>query len=454
MMKLIFPIIFLGVMSFSKLMSVWHVCLFLPFMCLLSLSMMPLIELLKIVSVWVLVDSLSLSLVFLSLLLLILMILSSGSVVKNNYYSGVYNLMMLMLIFMLLGSFFVSNYLLFYIFFEASLIPTLIIIMGWGYQPERLQAGVYFVLYTLFASLPLLLGLFYMYSFNGSLDMSLINSVMKSNIMNSWGGLILFLCLIFAFLVKMPMFLVHLWLPKAHVEAPVAGSMILAGVLLKLGGYGLCRVLSKFFYWSMKVGPLFIGLSIAGMVFVGVTCCRLNDLKALVAYSSVAHMGLTMAGIFCCFVWGLNGGLMMMVSHGLGSSGLFCMVNIFYERFSSRSMFMNKGILTIMPLFSLMLFLLCCSNISAPPTINLLSEISLMLSLLTYDKIMMLLFPLGSFLGAVFTFFLFSNSQHGKIYGILQNFNLGMFSEFHVLMLHILPINLMILNSNIFLIWI
>jgi NADH-ubiquinone oxidoreductase chain 4 len=205
--------------------------------------------------------------------------------------------MMNALLLFLGASFLSSSMLYFYFFFEASLIPTLFIIVGWGYQPERLQAGVYFMMYTLLVSLPLLLGLIYLQSRG-------LGVVIWDTLMVGYGagvegpsGVGLNLVLLIAFLVKLPLFLVHLWLPRAHVEAPVAGSMILAGVLLKLGGYGLMRVLMKFTFLFNRLGGFVISLSLVGMVSIGLVCCRMNDLKALVAYSSVAHMGLVVSGL-------------------------------------------------------------------------------------------------------------------------------------------------------------
>jgi NADH-ubiquinone oxidoreductase chain 4 len=234
------------------------------------------------------------------------------------------------------------------LFFEGSLIPTLFLILGWGYQPERVQAGIYLLFYTLLASLPLLVAIFYIYSQVGRL---FIPFILKDLLVE--GSSLLYLAIIFAFLVKMPMFLVHLWLPKAHVEAPVRGSIILAGVLLKLGGYGLLRMFNLLTPLGIKLNYLWVSVSLVGGCLVRFICLRQTDLKALVAYSSVAHIGLVLGGLITLNYWGICGAFTLIIAHGLCSSGLFCLTNISYERLGSRSLIINKGLLNFIPSIAL-----------------------------------------------------------------------------------------------------
>nr|QHD47990.1 NADH dehydrogenase subunit 4 [Indonemoura auriformis] len=391
-------------------------------------------------------DVISFGLILLSFWICVLMITASESVVRVNYYSGFFLLMVLLLLILLYCTFSATNLFMFYLFFESSLIPTLFLILGWGYQPERLQAGVYLLFYTLLASLPLLVGIFYIYQFNNSLYFPLLNVM---NISYFW----FYLCLIFAFLVKMPMFLVHLWLPKAHVEAPVSGSMILAGVLLKLGGYGLLRVFKVLSLAGLNFNFVWVSISLVGGVLVSLMCLRQTDLKALIAYSSVAHMGIVLGGLMTMTYWGFCGSFTLMIAHGLCSSGLFCLANISYERLGSRSLLINKGLMNFMPSMTLWWFLLSSCNMAAPPSLNLLSEISLLNSMVAWSWVTMLMLSLLSFFSAAYTLYIYSYSQHGKIYSGVYSCSMGYIREYLLLFLHWFPLNLLILKSEPCMLW-
>nr|AVN67880.1 NADH dehydrogenase subunit 4 [Therea regularis] len=391
-------------------------------------------------------DVISYGLILLSFWICVLMIMASESIVRFNYYSGFFLFMIVFLLLMLFCTFSSINMLSFYLFFEGSLIPTLFLILGWGYQPERLQAGIYLLFYTLLASLPLLVGILFCYVYINNLSFFFLNDFYF------FTGWLFYLCMIFAFLVKMPMFVVHLWLPKAHVEAPVSGSMILAGVLLKLGGYGLIRVYNMLILSGLKYNFVWLSISLVGGVVVSFICMRQTDLKALIAYSSVAHMGMVIGGLMTLTCWGYEGGYILMISHGLCSSGLFCLANICYERLGSRSILINKGLLSFMPSMSMWWFLLSACNMAAPPSLNLLGEIELLNGVIGWSWVSMVFLALLSFFSAVYTLYMYSYSQHGMIYSGVYSCSSGYLREYLLLLLHWLPLNLLILKVDFMLI--
>nr|YP_009433961.1 NADH dehydrogenase subunit 4 [Prosopocoilus confucius]ANY60164.1 NADH dehydrogenase subunit 4 [Prosopocoilus confucius] len=444
MMKFLFFMVFMVPLSFVK-KSFWlNQCLYF-FLIFLFLSEISLSWGYSNISYFWGVDLLSYMMILLSLWICSLMIMASSGIYRSEYFSGLFMFTLLMLLISLYCTFASMNLFVFYMFFEFSLIPTLVLIIGWGYQPERIQAGVYLLFYTLVASLPMMVSIFYFYSMNGSLDFFFF--------FYDVGFFMFYLCMTMVFLVKMPMYFVHLWLPKAHVEAPVSGSMILAGVMLKLGGYGMMRLMQVMIPVAVKVNLIFIVIGLVGGFYVSLICLRQSDVKALIAYSSVAHMGLVLGGIMTLNNWGMSGAFAMMVAHGLCSSGLFCLANMSYERLGSRSLYLNKGLINLMPSLSLWWFLFSSSNMAAPPSLNLLGEIMLINSLVTWSFVCMIFLSLISFFSAAYSLFLYSYSQHGKMFSGLYSFSMGDVREFLLLFMHWFPLNVLVLKGEFMTLW-
>nr|UGS80446.1 NADH dehydrogenase subunit 4 [Lachesilla sp. LaspGHN] len=445
MLKYLFMLLFLSPFIFCDWVIIQSLLIFMSFIFMLELSSFEFMESLSLGGG---LDLMSYMLILLTLWIIFLMLLSSESYFYNNFYKIPFMFVLLILLMFLLLSFYSTNVFFFYLWFESSLIPTFFLILGWGYQSERLQAGTYLLMYTLIFSLPLMIMIFWLYKNNGT--MSMFFCMWSLNKMNFF----MFICVYSAFLVKLPLFMFHLWLPKAHVEAPVSGSMILAGVLLKLGGYGIVRISSIIYKSIYSYLMIFIVLSLVGGVLISLVCLRQSDMKLLIAYSSVSHMGIMLAGLLTFSYWGLSSSLTIMLSHGLCSSGLFFLTNVCYERIGSRSLMFVKGMVSLMPKMSLWWFLFCAMNMAAPPSLNLLGEIGAINSIVSWSWLSMVGLGLMGFFVASYSLYLFSFSQHGKFSESIFSIFINSIREFLILFLHWIPLNGLIIFSEIFLFWI
>nr|YP_010632236.1 NADH dehydrogenase subunit 4 [Polydesma boarmoides]WBP62352.1 NADH dehydrogenase subunit 4 [Polydesma boarmoides] len=445
MMKFLMMLIFMIPICFMKNMF-WMVQMMLFMLMFLFMNLSMSFMLFSNLSYMMSCDLMSYGLILLSIWISVLMIMASENILKLNFYINFFLFNVIFLLIMLYLTFSVMNMFMFYLFFEGSLIPTLMLIIGWGYQPERIKAGMYLLFYTLFVSLPLLMGIFYIFDEMNSMMIYFLKFLNLNMYM-------LYFSMIMAFLVKMPMYFVHLWLPKAHVEAPVSGSMILAGIMLKLGGYGLLRLMIFLQQVNLKLNYISIIISLVGGFYISLKCFCQVDIKSLIAYSSVAHMSLVISGIMIMNYWGFLGSYIMMIGHGLCSSGMFCLANISYERLHSRSLYINKGMMNFMPSMSLWWFLMMSSNMAAPPSLNLMGEISLINSLMSWSWFSMIMLMLISFFSAGYSLYLYSYVQHGKYYSGIYSYYTGVSREYLMLMLHWLPLNFMVIKIDYSMIW-
>ncbi|MBI1338696.1 NADH-quinone oxidoreductase subunit M [bacterium] len=319
------------------------------------------------------VDGLALSLVLLTTFLTPLCILSSFGSVKERVAE--YMIAFLILETLMIGVFCALDLVLFYIFFEGGLIPMFIIIGVWGGK-NRLYAAFKFFLYTLLGSLFLLAALVYMYLETGVTDIAALQEYIFDPDVQTW----LWLAFFASFAVKLPMWPVHTWLPDAHVEAPTGGSVILAGVLLKMGGYGFLRFsLPMFPDASELFQPMMLALGVVAIIYTSLVAFRQTDIKKLIAYSSVAHMGFVTLGIFSLNEAGIQGAIFQMLSHGVISGALFFCVGVIYDRMHTREIAFYGGLVHRMPVYAALFMLFSMANVGLPGTSGFVGEIMTMI---------------------------------------------------------------------------
>nr|YP_003345212.1 NADH dehydrogenase subunit 4 [Cynoponticus ferox]BAI53311.1 NADH dehydrogenase subunit 4 [Cynoponticus ferox] len=395
-------------------------------------------------------DPLSTPLLVLSCWLLPLMILASQNHMSTEPITRQrsYIMLLIMLQILLTLAFSATEIIMFYIMFEATLIPTLIVITRWGNQTERLNAGTYFLFYTLAGSLPLLVALLSLQNDLGTLSMLIIQYTGPLTL-TSWGDKIWWAGCLLAFLVKMPLYGVHLWLPKAHVEAPVAGSMVLAAVLLKLGGYGMMRIMVMLDPLTKQLSYPFIILALWGIIMTGMICLRQTDLKSMIAYSSVSHMGLVAGGILIQTPWGFTGAIILMIAHGLVSSALFCLANTNYERTHSRTLLLARGLQMVLPLMTTWWFLSSLANLALPPLPNLMGELMIITSMFNWSYWSILLTGTGTLITASYSLYMFLMTQRGPTPAHMMALEPSHTREHLLITLHLAPVLLLMLKPEL-----
>ena len=356
------------------------------------------------------VDGISMPLILLTTLLTVVVVIAGWQVITQRVAQ--YMAAFLMMEGIMIGVFCALDAVLFYVFWEAMLIPMFLIIGIWG-GPNRIYATIKFFLYTLLGSLLMLVALLYLYNASNSSFSILDYHHLKIGLD---AQILIFLAFFAAFAVKVPMFPVHTWLPDAHVEAPTGGSVILAAIMLKMGGYGFIR-------FNLPITPdashelawLMIGLSLIAVVYIALVALVQQDMKKLIAYSSISHMGFVTLGLFIFNAQGIEGAMMQMISHGFISGALFLCVGVLYDRLHSRMIRTYGGIATPMPVFAAFLVLFAMANSGLPGTSGFVGEFLVILGAFQANPWFAIIAALTLVLGAAYTLWMVKRVVYGKV---------------------------------------
>lgn len=365
------------------------------------------------------IDGLSLFLIILTTFLFSICSLIAFNINKKIQF---FCSLLLILEFLILCAFLVLDFLMFYVFFEALLIPMFLMIGIWGSRTRRIKAANYFLFYAFFGSLFMLIGIFIIYFTVGSTSWY-SSYVYNYNIDTQK---ILWFLFFIGFAIKVPLWPFHIWLPEAHVEAPTIGSIILAGLLLKLGGYGFLRYVLPIFTDATKYFlPLAITLCVIGIVYASLTTLRQVDMKRIIAYSSVAHMSYGMLGIFSLNFYGILGGLILMLAHGLVSSALFFLVGIIYDIYGTRLIKYYGGLVHVMPMFCFFLFFFTIANMGLPGLFIFVGEFLVTVGIFSMNTFATLLSVLASVLTVTYMILLYNRVA----FGTLKTQNISKFKD-------------------------
>lgn len=374
-------------------------------------------------------DGISILFFWLTSLLIFLCVLF----VWNDFYLKEYLINLLIIELLLLLVFSVLDLFLFYIFFEAILIPMYLIIGIWGSRERKVRAIYLLFFYTLFGSLLMLIGILYIYFTVGT---SNLEYLLSYNLFSFEEQIWLWLAFFISFASKIPMFPFHIWLPEAHVEAPTVGSVLLAGILLKLGVYGFLRFsLTLFPEASLYFSPIVYLLSVIGIIYTSLSAIRQTDLKRIVAYSSVAHMNLVTLGIFSFNLIGLEGSILQSISHGFVSGAMFLLVGIVYSRYHSRFLYYYGGLVHLMPIYSTFLLIFTMANIALPGTSSFVGEFLLLLGIYKVNIFSCIISATGVVLCGAYSLWLYNRIIFGNLkISYTLKFNDLTFREFIILL--------------------